>query len=290
MSLTNGLAISDADFTFLREYLYARSGLSLTAEKRYLLESRLMPICRQKSFTVFSQLIQELKSGKAADLERTVVEAMTTNETLFFRDKTPFDILTNSMLPELLAARSSTRKLRFWCAAASTGQEPYSLAMTLDSLGAKLAGWKVEIIGTDISIECLEKAKAGIYNQFEVQRGLPVQLMLKYFKQVGDKWHIADHIKAMVQYRPLNLVRDFSALGEFDFVFCRNVLIYFDAPTKKSVLDRISTMLPPHGALVMGAAETVLGLSDKLSPHPRHRGLYSTPVKGERIVAQRITA
>lgn len=290
MNAPTALTISDADFTFLKDYLYARSGLALSLEKRYLLESRLLPVCRKRNYTAFGQLIQELRGGKAPDLERTVVEAMTTNETLFFRDKTPFEILTNSMLPELMAARASTRKLRFWCAAASTGQEPYSLAMTLDSLGAKFAGWKAEIIATDISIDCLEKAKAGIYNQFEVQRGLPVQMMLKYFKQVGDQWHIADNIKSMVQYRPLNLVRDFNALDEFDFIFCRNVLIYFDAQTKRAVLDRMSALIAPHGALVLGAAETVLGLSEKLVPHPRHRGLYTTPEKGERAIPQRITA
>jgi chemotaxis protein methyltransferase CheR len=290
MSDVSNFAISDADFAYLKDYLYARSGLALAAEKRYLLESRLVPICRKRGYKLFNSLIQELKQGKAPDLERTVVEAMTTNETLFFRDKTPFDLLVNGMLPEIMAARATTRKIRFWCAAASTGQEPYSLAMTLDSLGAKMAGWKYEIIGTDISIECLEKAKAGIYNQFEVQRGLPVQMMLKYFKQVGDQWHISENIKSMVQYRPLNLVRDFSTLGEFDFIFCRNVLIYFDPQTKKAVLDRMSTMLPAHGALVMGAAETVLGISEKLSPHPRHRGLYALPSKGERVIQQRITA
>jgi chemotaxis protein methyltransferase CheR len=284
------LTISDADFTFLKDYLYARSGLSLSVEKRYLLESRLVPVCRKRGYKLFNSLIQELKLGKAPDLERTVVEAMTTNETLFFRDKSPFDLLVNGMLPEIMAVRASTRKIRFWCAAASTGQEPYSLAMTLDSLGAKMAGWKYEIIGTDISIDCLEKAKLGIYNQFEIQRGLPVQMMLKYFKQVGDQWHISESIKSMVQYRPLNLVRDFNALGEFDFIFCRNVLIYFDPQTKRAVLDRMSNLLPAHGALVMGAAETVLGISDKLVPHPRHRGLYCLPAKGERVIPQRVMA
>ena len=172
-----------------------------------------------------------------------VVEAMTTNESFFFRDKIPFDHFRDTIMPGLLAARARERRLRIWCAAASTGQEPYSLAMCLKEMKDKLAGWRVEILGTDLSTEVLEKAKAGIYSQFEVQRGLPIQMLVKYFSQVGDTWQISPEIRAMVQYRPLNLLADFAHLGGFDVVFCRNVLIYFDQETKIGVLNRIARLL-----------------------------------------------
>jgi chemotaxis protein methyltransferase CheR len=178
------------------------------------------------------------------------------------------------LLPRYLGARSSARRLRIWCAAASTGQEPYSLAILLNQASSRLAGWQVEIVATDISTEVLEKAKAGLYSQFEVQRGLPIQLLLKYFTQVGDQWQIAPQIRAMVDYRPLNLIKDFGYLGTFDIIYCRNVLIYFDGPTKTGVLKRLSNALAPDGSLLLGAAETVIGLTDTLAPDPAHRGLY----------------
>ena len=174
-----------------------------------------------------------------------------------------------------MAARARERRIRIWCAAASTGQEPYSLAMCLKEIKEKLGGWRVEILGTDLSIEVLEKAKAGVYSQFEVQRGLPIQMLVKYFTQVGDTWQIAPDIRAMVQFRTLNLLNDFSPLGTFDLVFCRNVLIYFDQETKIGVLNRIGKVLDPEGYLVLGAAETVVGLTDAFKPVPEKRGLYA---------------
>jgi chemotaxis protein methyltransferase CheR len=204
-----------------------------------------------------------------------VVEAMTTNESFFYRDKIPFDHFRDTIMPGLLAARARERRLRIWCAAASTGQEPYSLAMCLKEMKDKLAGWRVEILGTDLSTEVLEKAKAGVYSQFEVQRGLPIQMLVKHFSQVGDTWHISPEIRAMVQYRPLNLLSDFAHLGSFDVVFCRNVLIYFDQETKIGVLNRIARLLDPDGFLVLGAAETVVGLTDAFKPLVDKRGLYA---------------
>jgi chemotaxis protein methyltransferase CheR len=204
-----------------------------------------------------------------------VVEAMTTNESFFYRDKIPFEHFTNAIMPSLLAARAKEKRMRIWCAAASTGQEPYSLAMCLKEMKDKVAGWRIEIIGTDLSTEVLEKAKAGMYSQFEVQRGLPIHLLLKYFTQAGDQWQIAPQIRAMVDYRPLNLIKDFGHLGAFDIVYCRNVLIYFDGPTKTDVLNRLARSLSPDGALLLGAAETVIGLTDALSPDLAHRGLYA---------------
>jgi chemotaxis protein methyltransferase CheR len=200
---------------------------------------------------------------------------MTTNESFFFRDKIPFDHFKETIVPHLLAARAAQRRIRIWCAAASTGQEPYSLAMMIKEMGPQLAGWRVEILGTDLSTEVLEKAKAGIYSQFEVQRGLPITLLVKYFTQVGEMWQISPEIRAMVQYRALNLLQDFYQLGTFDVVFCRNVLIYFDQPTKIDVLERAARVLEPDGFLLLGAAETVVGLTEVFKPYGDKRGLYA---------------
>jgi chemotaxis protein methyltransferase CheR len=275
MSAPAQYTVTDADFVFLKDYLFTRSGLALTPEKRYLLETRLGPICRKRNLASISGLVSALRSAPL-ELEQLVVEAMTTNETLFFRDKTPFDLLTNTYLPKLVAERGAgEKKLRLWCAAASTGQEPYSLAMLFDGLASTiLKDWKIEIIATDISVECLDKAKSGVYNQFEVQRGLPIQLLTKYFKQEGEGWKIAPYLRSMLDFRPLNLIKDFSRLGNFDLIFCRNVLIYFDDATKRSILDRMAKQMSPQGALVLGASETVLGVCDTLVPDMAQRGFY----------------
>ena len=198
---------------------------------------------------------------------------MTTNETFFFRDKIPFDHLKEAVLPALVQARASRRALRIWCAASSTGQEPYSIAMCVKEFAA-LVGWRVEIVATDLSQEVLEKSKAGIYSQFEVQRGLPIQLLVKHFKQIGELWQLNADIRGMVQHRQLNLLQDFSHLGTFDVIFCRNVLIYFDQDTKTGIFDRLSKMLDADGVLALGAAESVVGISDAFKPYPERRGLY----------------
>ncbi len=199
---------------------------------------------------------------------------MTTNETFFFRDKVPFDHLREAVIPELLKARASRRSLRIWCAASSTGQEPYSIAMCLKEIGPALAGWRVEILATDLSQAVLEKSRAGIFSQFEVQRGLPIQMLVKYFTQVGELWQLNADIRAMVQHRQLNLLQDFSHLGTFDVIFCRNVLIYFDQDAKIGIFERLARMLEPDGVLALGAAESVVGISDAFKPYPDRRGLY----------------
>ena len=262
------------DFDYLRQLLRARSGLVLSAEKQYLAESRLLPVARRHGLTTLTELIGRLKAATTAPLTAEVVEAMTTNETFFFRDKLPFDHFRVTVLPALIEARAREKRIRIWCTAASTGQEPYSLAMTIKGLGAKLAGYRIEILGTDISGDVLERAKAGLYSQFEVQRGLPIQLLVKFFSQVGETWQIAPEIRAMVQFRPLNLLKDFSTLGSFDMVFCRNVLIYFDQETKIAVLNRLARQMPDDGFLALGAAETVVGLTDAFKPLSDKRGLY----------------
>jgi chemotaxis protein methyltransferase CheR len=199
---------------------------------------------------------------------------MTTNETSFFRDKVPFEHFRNTIMPEIQQARAGRKSIRIWCAAGSTGQEPYSLAMCLKEMGATLAGFRVEILATDLSQEVLEKSKSGIYNQFEVQRGLPIQLLVKYFKQIGELWQINPDIRAMVSQRPLNLLHDFSQLGVFDVIFCRNVLIYFDQDTKINIFNRLAKAIEADGFLALGAAETVVGLTEAFKPYPERRGLY----------------
>ncbi|PLX35800.1 MAG: chemotaxis protein CheR [Hyphomicrobiales bacterium] len=266
--------MTPAEYEFLKTFLKTRSGLVLANEKQYLVESRLLPIARKQGLSSVSELVAKIKSHGAKALEDAVVEAMTTNESFFFRDKTPFEHFNQTMLPHMLKERASSRKIRIWCAAASTGQEPYSIAMSLKEHASKLAGWRVEIIGTDLSTDVLEKAKVGIYTQFEVQRGMPVQMLLKYFTQQGDMWQISPELRSMVQWRKLNLLESFSSLGQFDIVFCRNVLIYFDQPTKVEILDRVRKQMPDDGFLVLGAAETVVGLTDSFVPAQNKRGLY----------------
>jgi chemotaxis protein methyltransferase CheR len=266
--------VNDADLEFIRDFLKARAGISLAREKRYLVDSRLGPMARKRGFASLDAMIQELRGRRPPDLERAVVEAMTTNETLFFRDRQPFELIRQSILPGLMSARAATRQLRIWCAAASTGQEPYSLAMILHEHAAQLRGWRVDILATDISTDCLERARAGLYTQFEVQRGLPIQMLLKHFTQNGETWQIAPELRAMVDFRPLNLIQDFTRLGTFDLIMCRNVLIYFEPTLKTQVFDGIARCLTPDGFLMLGGAETVLGLTDSLMPHPTLRGSY----------------
>lgn len=266
--------MNPAEYDYLRQFLKSRSGLVLSNEKQYLIESRLLPVARKAGLQSIAALVAKLKEPRETVLAEAVVEAMTTNESFFYRDKTPFEHFTQMMMPEMLKARAASKKIRIWCAAASTGQEPYTLAMCLKEMERQLVGWRIEILGTDISNEVLDRAKAGTYTQFEVQRGLPIQLLLKYFTQQGESWTISPELRSMVQWRKFNLLDSFASFGQFDIVFCRNVLIYFDQPTKVDILGRISKVMAPDGYLVLGAAETVVGLTDAFKPAPDRRGLY----------------
>jgi chemotaxis protein methyltransferase CheR len=261
------------DYEYLRKLLKDHSGLDLSSDKQYLIESRLLPLSRKGGLSDIGELVQKMKGGSAS-LTTQVVEAMTTNETFFFRDKVPFEHFRNTIMPEILQARAGRKSIRIWCAAGSTGQEPYSLAMCLKEMGATFAGFRVEILATDLSQEVLEKSKSGIYSQFEVQRGLPIQLLVKYFKQIGELWQINPDIRAMVSHRQLNLLHDFSQLGVFDVIFCRNVLIYFDQDTKINIFNRLAKAIEADGFLALGAAETVVGLTEAFKPYPERRGLY----------------
>ena len=274
------------DFELISGILKQRSGLILPKDKVYLLESRLTPIAHRRGLETLDDLVNEIRLKRKEELLVEITEAMTTNESFFFRDNKPFDLFRDTVLPQLLESRASRKKIRIWCAAASTGQEPYSLAIILKEMEAKLAGWNIEIVGTDISQEVLDKAKVGLFSQFEVQRGLPIQMLIKYFNQVGELWQISDEVKNMVSYRKFNLLDPFSLLGTFDIVFCRNVLIYFDQPTKTEVLEKMRKIMPDDGTLFLGAAETVLGITDKFKPVQGQRGLYSTSDASQEVIGK----
>ena len=266
--------MNQSDFEFLASSLKQRSGLVLTPEKAYLLESRLMPVARKFGFTGLSDLVMTVRKDRPEELLRDITEAMTTNESLFFRDIKPFEQLQSLVVPKLVQTRQSTRKIRIWSAAASSGQEPYSIAIILKEVEELLQGWTVEILATDLSVDMLNRARTGLYTQFEVQRGLPIARLVKYFKQVGEKWRLDANIRAMVKFKEFNLLDQMTGLGTFDVVFCRNVLIYFDQQTKSEVLSRISRIMQKDGVLYLGGAETVLGITEDFVPVTGHRGMY----------------
>jgi chemotaxis protein methyltransferase CheR len=261
-------------FQTLATLLRNGSGLVIGPDKLYLLETRLTPLLRTHQIADLDALATKLRTGAPA-LEREVVEAMTTNESSFFRDDKPFVHFRTQALPRLHATRPPGTKLRIWSAAASTGQEAYSLAMILAESRGTIGSREVEIVGTDIAREPLARAREGLYTQFEVQRGLPVAMLVKHFKKDGSNWRIADSIRAMATFREWNLLGDLRPLGTFDLVFCRNVLIYFDPPTKAKALEAIAKQMAPDGLLFLGGAETVLGVTEKFVPLQGDRGVYA---------------
>ena len=263
-----------SDFEMIARLLKERSGLVLGQEKAYLLEGRLNPVARRYNFKGFDELAQAIRLARDEKLLSDVTEAMTTNESFFFRDRKPFDQFRDTVLPYLLDRRAGTKSLRIWSAACSNGQEPYSLAMILKENRAQLSGWHIEIVATDISEKVLETAEQGRYSQFEVQRGLPIDLLVRYFKQDNDRWQIDDAIRKMVDFRHFNLLGKPTPLGRFDVVFCRNVLIYFDLETKTTVLNNIADLMPEDGFLYLGGSETVLGVTDRFQAIPGQRGVY----------------
>lgn len=280
-----------SDFAFVAGLLKDRSGLIITPDKLYLLEARLTPIARKHGLDNIDRLAEALRKSAPPVMADEVVDAMTTNETMFFRDRTPFDQLKKTLIPALIEQRSASRSLRIWSAACSTGQEPYSLAMMLRDDFPALAAWKIEIVSTDISPTVLDRARSGLYSTFEVQRGLPIHMLIKHFDQVGEQWEIKPELRRMVDFRQANLLHDISGLGSFDIILCRNVLIYFDQPTKTKILNAISRRLLPHGTLVLGGAESIFGLSDTLETQPGLRGVYRR-VAGQKteVTAARETA
>jgi chemotaxis protein methyltransferase CheR len=269
------VTVSEAAFNAIAAILEKRAGMVLTPNKGYLLESRLTSVARAHGFTTVADLGQRIAlSGAAGALESDIVEAMLNNETFFFRDRLPFDMLAASILPELRKARAVTRRIRIWSAASSTGQEAYSIAMMLNEEAAQWQGWNIEIIGTDLSKRAVQRAMDGRYSQFEVQRGLSIQRLVRHFEKRGEYWELNPEIRRMVSFREMNLQSPWTVSGPFDVILCRNVLMYFGHRAKTDILARLHRNLAADGRLVLGAAETVLGISDAFAPDWNNRGLY----------------
>lgn len=264
--------MTEAEFAHIQHFLLKRTGIVISSEKRYLVETRIEPLCRQHRIGGLAEVVQRLRLGDRA-METLVIDAMTTNETLFFRDRLPFEVFEQHVLPNLISARKARGKIRIWCAACSTGQEPYSLAMILDEHKAALRGIEVEILATDISERVLEQAREATYSQFEVQRGLPVKQLMKYFTQEGLRWKLSPEIARQVTFRNLNLLDSFRHLGAFDFIMCRNVLIYFNEQTKRDIYKRLAAVMEPDSSVIFGGAESILGLSEDLAMHKDVRTL-----------------
>lgn len=254
---TIGEPIQAGNYRFLQEHVYSNSGIVVGDDKTYLFESRLMPIVRQLGLGSINELCSLIRQRRDAEVGFRVVEAITTNETYFFRDPTQYEAIRTALLPRCRAEKTGTRSLRFWSAAASTGQEAYSLAMLLRQEG--FDGWFIRILGTDLSSQVVERARAARFHQIEVNRGLPAPLLVKYFRRDGLEWQLNDDLRRMVQFETFDLRRPLHSMGPFDLVFCRNVLIYFDTQTKLEILRHIHDTLLPGGWLLLGGTEPTLG-------------------------------
>jgi chemotaxis protein methyltransferase CheR len=270
--------ISPQSYHFFQTFISRESGIILDDDKRYLLEARLMPIALKLRLYSLNDLCILLQTTTDPSVRQQVVEAMTTNETFFFREVAQYDALKTIVLPELIKERQMSRRISVWSAAASTGQEAYSFAMLLLEMG--LGSWNVSILGTDLSTQVLQRARAGRYLQIEVNRGLPAPLLVKYFKREGLEWQLKDEVRRMVRFEPVDLRRGMEALGPFDLIFCRNVLIYFDMETKRSILTRARQCLIPGGYLLLGGSETTLNLDDQFVRRPLGSAMfYQAPRK-----------
>lgn len=261
------MSITPAEFDRVRRLVRTEAGIVLDDGKEYLVEARLGPVARQEGLPSVSALVAQLGPAQGR-LHARVVDAMTTNETIFFRDVEPFEVLRKEILPELIAARRASRRLHIWCGASSTGQEPYSIAMTIAEHFPELASWTVEIRATDISEEVLAKARAGRYTQLEINRGLPAPMLVKYFEKRGLEWELQPRIRQMVRFETLNLMRPLPAMSPQDLVFLRNVLIYFEVADKQRILGNVRRVLRPDGYLFLGAAETTRSLDDNFERLP----------------------
>jgi chemotaxis protein methyltransferase CheR len=254
------MSLSKPDFDYVRDVIRKEAAIVLDDNKEYLVEMRLSTLAQREGIPGITELISDVRDRRNVSLKDLMVEAMTTNETSFFRDRHPFDAMRERVLPELVKARSATRTLNIWCAAASTGQEPYSLAMVLRECVPDITSWRAKIVGTDISPEVLEKAKNGLYTQHEVGRGLPASSLVKNFARRGLNWEVKDELKALTDFRRLNLIGSWAGLPTFDVIFIRNVLIYFEPDVKKQILANAAKFLAPDGYLFLGGSETLLGL------------------------------
>jgi chemotaxis protein methyltransferase CheR len=263
-----------SDFELYRDLLLRNSGLSLTAEKSYLLDSRLTPVSRKWGYPTLEAMTLALRGIPDTALLNDVIEAMSTSDTSFFRDMTPFTTLRDVLIPHLIKDRGRNKHLRIWSAGCGTGQEAYSIAITLKQIESKLKGWKIEIIGTDISSQSIRKASSADYTQFEVQRGLPVSYLIQYFQERDDVWHLQDSIRNLVTFEQSNLIESIDDLGLFDIIFCRNVLSNFENNTRQSILGRMSEQLDENGFLILGESENMAALKTDFTPLSGCPGLY----------------
>ncbi|MGQ3891281.1 CheR family methyltransferase [Legionella sp. CNM-4043-24] len=262
--------MNPADFDFIRQFIKNEAAIIIEPGKEYFVESRLNPVVKDAGYPSLEGLISDIRCKPIEDLKLKVIDALTINETLFFRDIHPFEALKNTILPAILAKKGKDKKLNIWCAASSGGQEPYTIAMILKEHDDSMKDWTINFIASDISETMLAKAKEGIYNQLEVNRGLPVSYLMKYFKKNGSNWQINDDIRRMVRYQKINLMSPWL-LPTMDLVFMRNVLIYFNIETKKNIFKRVEKMLHPDGYFFLGGAETTLGISDEFERTDIHR-------------------
>ena len=276
--MNTGSAISRQDYLYLRDLLREQIGYNLTDGKEYLIDGRLGPIAASFELGSVTELLERLRRTGDRSVRQAIVEAMTINETYFFRATRMFESFSRVMLPELIRTRADTRRVRIWCAACSTGQEPYSIAMTLADHFPELDDWRVDLLATDIAEQALERARQGVYNQFEVQRGLPIQSLLNHFTKVGDHWKISDALRRRVRFDKFNLMDTFFGLGgPFDVIFIRNVLIYVEPATASSVFAKLNGAIARDGYLVLGESETILGHTSKFAL-PDSEGSFYRPV------------
>ncbi len=269
------MAINPADFDYISKIVREQCAIVLEKGKEYLVESRIMPLVHQEKLESIENLVRKIKSEPRGSLKDAVIEAMTTNETSFFRDIHPFETLKKEIFPELLEKRKTQRELNIWCGASSSGQEPYSLVMLLKNNFPQLNTWKLNFSASDISNQMLNRCKSGIYSQLEVNRGLPAPLMVKYFERIGTEWQVKEELRKMIQFRIINLSEGWPILPQLDLVMMRNVLIYFDVEMKKNILGKIRKLLRPDGYLFLGAAETTLNLDENFERMPfKQSGCY----------------
>ena len=277
------MQISDSSSRILAGLLEARTGQQLTMGRRWRIETALGALMRERSIATLDELISILVMGKEPSLSQMVVEALLNNETYFFRDRAPFDLLERHVLPELAKLRAKSRRLRIWSAGCSTGQEVYSLAMLFAENPEQWRGWTVDILGTDVSTACIDRARAGTYSQFEVQRGLGINQMIKWFEECGDGWRAVEGLRRQVRFQVHNLLEPPPHPAEFDIILCRNVLLYLSTDKKTLAFERLVAGMAEDGWLMLGAGETVIGQSNKLGADHSARGLYRLVGDGSTI-------
>lgn len=278
-------AITADEFSVLSKYIYSLCGVALDSTKTYLVETRLKSMMQQYGCVSYMDLHSKAKADRSGNMEKEIVNAITTNETLFFRDSSPFEVFKHKILPDLIDARSKSGAgrqvpIRIWSAACSTGQEVYSIAIALREALGNLNNFQISILGTDISDDAITKASYGKYNKFEIERGLPIQTLNKYFTLMGDGWKIKDEIRAMAVFKKFNLMKPFAGLGKFDVVFCRNVAIYFTPADKKMVFDKIAGVLEPDGSLIIGSTESLTGVTNMFEAKRYMRAIFYQPSDG----------